>query len=216
MSKYLNEHQVGFDTSVIGFPNLGDCLAVVLQTNAGLFGFHVTPGNARQSGAFAEFIDEKLGLAGVTTVHLYGSCHWKRRYKGDARTQWQAEMQEIATALGHVGPVSGFDSSSWRSGIGTHDTTYIEYRLDGASRCSVHYKRMSKMQVQSAFGSGDADTGLIRRDSQRTTDVWNPAFKQGAATHTTITSAANVVATSANHGEMHAVRSFDLRGFKAA
>jgi hypothetical protein len=213
MPKYLNEHQVGFDTSVIGFPNLGDCLAVVLQTTGGLFGFHITPGNARQSGSFATFIQQKLGLGGVTTVQLYGSCHWGNRYKVGAAAKWQTEMQEIASALGHVGPVSGFDSSTGRSRIAADETTYIEYRMDRGGGCTIHYKRMAKMNVQSAFGSGDGDTGLVRRDMALTTDVWNPVFRLGAASSTQITSAAAVQATRSNKGELHAVRASELHAF---
>jgi hypothetical protein len=73
MAKYLNEHQVGFDTTLVGFPNLGDCLAVVLQSTGGLFGFHITPGNQRQSGEFAQFIQARVGLTAGGS-HLSGSC----------------------------------------------------------------------------------------------------------------------------------------------
>lgn len=39
----LNEHELGFHSSEIGFPNLGDCMAVVLVTDRGLYGWHVMP-----------------------------------------------------------------------------------------------------------------------------------------------------------------------------
>lgn len=110
MPKFLNEHQVGFDTTLIGFPNLGDCLAVVLQNEGGLFGFHITPGNARQSGEFARFIQNSVNL-GPNSTHLYGSCYRPNRYNKTPAEQWREEMIEIADAIGYRGPISGFDTS---------------------------------------------------------------------------------------------------------
>ena len=46
MGRHLNEREVGFDASTIGFPNIGDCMGVVLQTQNGLYGFHAMPGDA--------------------------------------------------------------------------------------------------------------------------------------------------------------------------
>ena len=35
--KFLNERQIGFHPSGIGFPNLGDCMALVVHDTGGLF-----------------------------------------------------------------------------------------------------------------------------------------------------------------------------------
>ena len=45
MARYLNEREVGFDADTIGFPNIGACMGVVLQTDNGLYGFHAMPGD---------------------------------------------------------------------------------------------------------------------------------------------------------------------------
>jgi hypothetical protein len=64
----LNEREVGFDASTIGFPNIGDCMGVVLQTQNGLYGFHAMPGDAARVAGFATFISNN-GLHG-NAVHL--------------------------------------------------------------------------------------------------------------------------------------------------
>lgn len=204
MPKYLNEHQVGFDTTIIGFPNLGDCLAVVLQNQGGLFGFHITPGNARQSGEFARFIHASVNFGGNSS-HLYGSCYRINRYKGDALGKWQAEMREIADAIGYQGPISGFDTSSKGTKIKPGETTYLEYRLGGNSSCTVYYKRMSKMDTTGTFGGTDPDVGLIRRDMANTVDVWNPAFKLTDTKTSNLTTTATIKTTRSNKGELHQV-----------
>lgn len=211
MPKFLNEHQVGFDTTLIGFPNLGDCLAVVLQNEGGLFGFHITPGNARQSGEFARFIQNSVNL-GPNSTHLYGSCYRPNRYNKKPAEQWREEMIEIADAIGYRGPISGFDTSKGTN-IKRTETTYLEYRLGGDSRCAVYYKRMSKMDVVGNFGGLDPDVALIRRDMANTTDVWKPAFKLTDTKTSQLTTSADVKVTKSNKGEMHAVKPGELDTF---
>jgi hypothetical protein len=44
MAIFLKENEVGFDAQKIGFPGLGSCMAIVLQTPHGLFGRRRNPG----------------------------------------------------------------------------------------------------------------------------------------------------------------------------
>jgi len=164
MAKYLVEDEVGFDSELIGFPKLGGCMAVVLQTDQGLYGFHITPGNARKSPGFALFIQNN-GLHG-NPVHLYGSCYWNNRYLhafGSQKSQWEKEMKEIATAIGYHGPASGFDTSAAMSHADkamnrttkTHSgSNYVEYRRVAATnKCRIFYKKNIKMAL--TFGNVD-------------------------------------------------------------
>src|SRR3982750_1064463 len=103
MPKFLVEDEVGFDSLVIGFPNLGGCIGVVLLTDQCLYGFHITPGNTAKAVGFADFMQNNGPLG--NPVHLYGSCFWKNRYEsGDHKAQWRAEMTQIAAALNYHGP----------------------------------------------------------------------------------------------------------------
>ena len=153
MAKYLLEDEVGFDSDLIGFPRLGGCMAVVLQTDLTLYGFHITPGNTHKSAGFAQFIAAN-GPQG-NAMHLYGSCFWNNRYMGgNGKAQWRTEMTTIATALGYHGQATGFDTSSalshadkTMSAMQTHiGSNYVEYRRVAARNiCQIFYKKMGKM-----------------------------------------------------------------------
>jgi hypothetical protein len=166
----LNEHQVGFHPTQIGFPNLGDCMAVVLQTQSGLYGFHFTPGNIAQIRTFRDFINnQSQGGVGTTASHLYGSCRRGRRWAGspDTKAQWQAQMREIADALGYRGKISGYDLSAASHGPSDADANegvYLEYvRNSGGAGCDIRYKRMSKMTLTKAqSGATGGDLGIAR------------------------------------------------------
>jgi hypothetical protein len=69
MARYLNEREVGFDLSTIGFPNIGDCMGVVLQTQNGLYGFHAMPGDAARVSGFAQFI-QNSGLMEMLSISM--------------------------------------------------------------------------------------------------------------------------------------------------
>jgi hypothetical protein len=193
MARYLNEREVGFDLSTIGFPNIGDCMGVVLQTQNGLYGFHAMPGDAARVSGFAQFI-QNSGLHG-NAVHLYGSCIRAKRCSGD-KAQWRAEMTTIAGALNYHGSVSGFDMPAYpKLKDGTADTTYIEYRRDVAStRSRIFYKRMSKMNV--APGANPAADPIQRVTARKGVFVVEHPTVQVAVS-------AAIVQTYWNKGEMH-------------
>lgn len=150
MAVYLDECQAGCDADVIGFPHVLLCMAVVLQTNGYLWGFHFDspPRNAEYADALLDFIQRKGGNVG-NGVRLYGCCHHGNRNTqrhpatGDAHANWRAEMTQIAGRLGYHGPVTGFDTAI----IDPRQGTYIEFqRVAGSSKCRIFYKRHEKMQ----------------------------------------------------------------------
>jgi len=192
MGRHLNEREVGFDASTIGFPNIGDCMGVVLQTQNGLYGFHAMPGDAARVAGFATFISNN-GLHG-NAVHLYGSCIRSKRC-GASLAQWRTEMTSFAAGLNYHGHVSGFDMPAYPNlKDGRVDTTYVEYRRDTASTCKIYYKRMTKMDVPHG-GNHAADP--IQRVTMRKGDfvVERPAVK--------VVVDATVIKTFWNNGEMH-------------
>lgn len=218
MAKYLNERQIGFDTQLIGFPNLGDCLGAVLQNDGGLFGFHIYGLGGLMDAEFARYIQASVGFHGNSS-HLYGSCYWPRRYGGgNGLAQWTAEMGALAQAIGYHGPVSGIDTSSGTK-IKSTETTYLEYRLGGHGHCDIYYKRMSKMDTADTQGTvPDPDIKLIRKDmaamklAGRTHDD-APIYGHYDLPGHRATTSASVVATRSNKGEMHRVKPGSLVTF---
>ena len=159
MAKYLNESEIGFDPLCVGFPFLGGCMATAVLTQNGIFGFHITPGQAKtKSPLFAEFVQSKALAGGAS--YLYGSCYWANRYNGVSsnaqRALWEAEMREIATELNYTGPVAGFDTSIRATKITDNETSYIEYHKV-VDKAQTFYKRMSKMETQGKVVQGDND-----------------------------------------------------------
>ena len=142
MPIYLPEHQVGFDPALVGYPTLGDCMAVALLTTRGIYGYHYTPAPITQVAQFAQYITNNL-VGGETFLRLYGSCFWKRRYVIDPTGGWRTEMTNIANAINFHGRVTGFDTSA-SSHTAQNETTYLEYRNVG-NKCQIFYKRSEKM-----------------------------------------------------------------------
>lgn len=149
MAVYLDECQAGCNATDIGFPHVLLCMAVVLQTNAYLYGFHFdSPGNSDEyADALLDFIGRKGGNV-ANGVRLYGCCHHANRNStrnppaANADTAWRAEMTQIAGRLGYHGPVTGFDTTI----IDPINGTYIEFhRVHGSSKCRIYYKRHEKM-----------------------------------------------------------------------
>jgi hypothetical protein len=211
VSKYLNEHEVDFDPDNIGFPNLGDCMAVVLLTEAGLFGHHITPGNARQAGAFATFISSRTP---GTMLRLYGTCYRENRYGGAKSTKadWKQEMTRIANLLVYSGPVSGFDTSASSTGITKDEQTYVEYQRNGR-KCKVFYKRMGKMTV--TLGANPTADPTKRAFRLPGTDAYtnDPADFALKDQPMKIATAAAIVRTDSNKGNLHEVSSISIDSF---
>jgi hypothetical protein len=103
--------------------------------------------------------------------------------------------------------------------IKTTETTYLEYRLGGHGLCDIYYKRMSKMDTADTNGTApDPDIKLIRKDmaamklAGRTHDD-APIYGHYDLPGHRATTAANVVATKSNKGEMHLVKPGSLVTF---
>jgi hypothetical protein len=235
VSKFLNEKEVGFDRDLIGFPNLGDCMAVVLLTQSGLFGYHFMPFTASEAGAFGTFI---TGRVPGRMLRLYGTCSRERRWPAEENTTesrkrvWQQEMTTIAKNINYQGKVSGFDTSESNTGIKAFkykdeennsklDTVYVEYRLDG-EKCKIFYKRMSKMTTRRA--TTIAEHPLIPQP-----DIPQRIFQLPGMEHLArntadfdfrppdptrvITTRADIIPTDSNKGELHEVGRFSIDSF---
>ena len=129
---YLDERQVGYDGLAIGFPSIDGCHALALQTDTGLFGFHIVGGERKEdfssrTQAFATYVTGHH--APGKFLHLYGTCFrtTKRGYTGNQLDGWKKEMKAYAKALKFKGPVSGYNLSTqhgWPEGA----SAYVEYR----------------------------------------------------------------------------------------
>ena len=143
MPSILNERQVGFDTVIVGFPDIGDCMGLMVQVAGGLFGFHIMPKETDKIGAFLAFFNGHLSTGAMT--HLHGCCRWTERYGSTGtRADWESEMNAIAQLLHYSGPVSGFNAATGTK-IKHGQAMYIELRRLGTNSVSYHYKRSSKM-----------------------------------------------------------------------
>jgi len=142
----LLERQVGADPHHIGFPSVQTCMAIVLLTDTGLFGWHslnqgdgVTQTNA---GRFANFIAaNNPGLH----QHLYLATN-----RGVHGGNWRTELQALAAGLNYHGPATSIDLKVNSEGV------YVQFeRQQGVNTCAIHYKRNSKMDYESAAGRMD-------------------------------------------------------------
>ncbi len=157
MPKFLNERQIGVDPAKVGFPNLGDCMGLVLLDEGGLFGFHLTRGDLDNAAKFVEYVQNHRLYTG-RLVGLYSVCNFKRRYgQGGGKNDWKAELRGIAQAAGYQGTVNGYDLGN--TGIKAPEAIHAEFRLAG-SACTLWYKRMSKMSDTS--GAMEAPDDDIR------------------------------------------------------
>jgi len=179
MALYLNERQVGFDVNTLGFPGIGDCMALAVQDTGGLFGFHVMPGDINKVAEFIRFMHGNTNYSGNLT-HMYGCSRWTKRYSSrGGRSDWETEMTAIGRAIGYTGPVSGFDASSGTK-LGPTDSLYIEFRAKGGGAVTFHYKRTSKVTAPTDRANPSSTTGDLREiDLDRA--AMNAAGKRGEA-----------------------------------
>lgn len=174
----LNERQVGFDTSTLGFPGIGACMGMAIQDSAGLFGFHIMPGDTVKIAEFIKFVQANRNYTGNIT-HVYGCSRWDERYtKTDGQAKWENEMKEIAKALKFSGPVSGFNASKGTK-LKKIDSLFIEFRSIGTGVVSFHYKRTSKVTGPTDYTKVSTDDNLREIDLDR--KAMNAAVKGGAA-----------------------------------
>jgi hypothetical protein len=201
MPVYLNENQAGSDRAAIGFPHLLICMGVVMQTGNWLYGYHfdAPETTAENAVAFADFIRTRGGNAG-NGVRLYGVANWSVRYPGGGKSDWRAEMQNIATALGYHGRASGFDTGV----IDPQDGTYVEFIPEFPQRrCRIYYKRNEKMTYTNAAVSPLPNRSMEAYSGNWLTGVMAP--NTGIIKHTT---GADIIATPSNQGRLHELNYF--------
>lgn len=223
MPVFLNERQVGFDTTRVGFPTLGDCMAFVVQNTGGLYGFHLMPGDADKTAQFVQYVSNHIGFTGAWSG-MFGTCHWQNRYGNtNHRDWWEKEMKSIANVLGYSGTVYGFNTGSG-TGIKHGETAYVEYRVAGSGACSVHYKRMSKVTAPTTLGktavSTSPDIQQIAKDQVATKASFVPGkdvvpvyglvnrLDKGATPSASLTTV-----TKGNKGDFHEVKAKDIVAF---
>ncbi|MCO4824896.1 MAG: hypothetical protein KC451_08585 [Amylibacter sp.] len=137
----LLERQVGFDDASIGFPSVDTCMAVVLQTETGLFGWHSlnTSRDAMEKNAGDLLMFVRSQPTSVP-VRLYVAMN--REQHGQAGGGWRAELEAIAEGLHYHGPATGID-------LKVNEGTYVQFERNAGSRtCQVSYKRNSKMDYE--------------------------------------------------------------------
>jgi hypothetical protein len=138
--KFLMEHEMAFDVAGLGFPSVKGCLALVYQTPAGLYGFHITQCNwdrTRQNALlFRDFIiqhghgTERLSAG----TRLYGVTFVGQRYGGNKHAEWRQEMEIFANALLFKGKTSGYNLTESYPGDGR--SAYVLYTPNG-DKCAV-------------------------------------------------------------------------------
>lgn len=142
--KYLMEHEIAFDSTRLGFPSIQGCHAIVYQTKAGIYGYHVAGGSGKDrwpynARHFAQFVRTHGGLTGKGS-RLYGVSYIgnnQRGYSAPAKTNWKNELVEFATALTYTGNISGYDLDQ-KLAQGT--SAYVEYQVNG-DKCNVFIEK---------------------------------------------------------------------------
>lgn len=145
--KFLMEHELAFDTTELGFPSIQGCHAIVYQTSAGLYGFHVAGGSAdgdwdANAKLLEDFVAVLGGLAHPGT-RLYGSSfvgNNQRGYSGAPAAKWKQELVMFASKLAYTGRISGYDLSRRFGGT---DSAYVEYRVNG-EKCDLHVRKWNR------------------------------------------------------------------------
>ncbi|GAA5165750.1 hypothetical protein [Viridibacterium curvum] len=160
--RYLCERQIGYSTSLLGFPNLADCMALVLQNDGGLFGMHLIGGD--QGGKkFAEWIGQHSGFIQDPKWNaMYVAGFFAKRYGTGQDGDLSSEVAALAKALGYRGDVLCYDTVESGLPTSTTDSIYVHFQRTGATSVQVHYKRSSKLNTVSGPGvASSADHGEI-------------------------------------------------------
>lgn len=159
--EFIPENDMAFDAASLGFPSIGGCQAICVQTTNGLYGFHDMKSaprlamNAQQISAaklteFANWILGKLQV-GETITAIYGVINRDNQYAPSAtgNADWQTVLLGLATALNNfAGPVLGHRLNN-TSHLPTGESAYVRFDLNGGA-VSVGYKRWSKMRSDTA------------------------------------------------------------------
>jgi hypothetical protein len=208
MAVYLIEREVGYDDDTVGFPNLGGCMGVAMQTAQGLYGWHSMPGDLPGTG-LSQFITANPH---GNITRLYGSANLSRRFGGDtaqvAMTKLQAELRQIAAALNYTGTIYACDLTGLVNNLSGGDSIYIEYRRDTANPangCGIYYKRCSKMD----FTDGSVGPGMVVQRLTARGALVNSTMKGGG----NIVASADIKVTFWNKGELHQVPDAKILAF---
>jgi hypothetical protein len=156
--RFLDTNQVGFDPHALGFPSVQSCQAIVYQTDIGLFGFHASSSNllshTKKAEAFAQYVQNRS----MTHAPPHGATHGVcvigviTRFErfGDKQgttAHWGDELDAIATQLAFTGPVYG---AQVMSHVGQNESIYVRFDWHANARCTVRFKRWSKMEYYQA------------------------------------------------------------------
>jgi hypothetical protein len=140
MALYLNERELGFDPTTIGFPSIDSCMAIVYVTSTGLFGYHNYGGSGNNAwadrvNAFTQYFQNHF-LRGEGT-RLYGVTYVDRRgYSLPVTTSWTGELTAFASGFGYNGKIRGYNLS----GSGIQPSAYVEFRKV-ADKCEMWVKK---------------------------------------------------------------------------
>jgi hypothetical protein len=161
MDVYLNEHEVGFDASLVGFPSISGCHAIVLVTQKGMFGYHNAGGSAQASwplraGGFAQFYQEHF-LRGPGT-RLYGVTYvgTNRGYGGVSADRWKGELLAFATALNFAGKIRGYNLDL----SGVPASAYVEFRRAG-DKAEIYVKHWVDADKTVGFNTDRANHKIV-------------------------------------------------------
>jgi hypothetical protein len=208
MAVYLIEREVGYDDEIVGFPNLGGCTGVVMQTAQGLYGWHSMPGDVPGAG-LSQFI---AANPHGNITRLYGAANLSRRFGGDTAqvrvTKLQAELQQFAAAINYAGTIYACDLTKLVKDLAAGDSIYVEYRRDttnSANACGIYYKRCSKM----GFTDGTVGPGVVVQRLTACGVLTNSTMKGGG----NIVASADIKVTFWNKGELHQVPDAKILAF---
>lgn len=153
---YLDTRHCGYDLERMGFPSVETCMALVLETNDYLVGWHCPSCSVetlRETAVpFASYV-QRMGTRAAT--RLYGVTHTHRGGAAGAKVSVPAELRIVAGALDYHGPVTYVLLEAQRP-------DYIEFhRIGGGSQCEIYYKNSGKVD----YAPGHVATTKTRHHS---------------------------------------------------
>lgn len=135
--RFLGENEFGFSPTILGFPSISGCRAVVYQNANGLFGFHQASGAhsdkfARFGAKFAKFVsDHAQGAGGGSSLYVAAKQTAGGSYSMGAKGMQEhlSEIQAFAAALHFNGTARSYNlSARW-----AHPGVYVEIEAAGAT-----------------------------------------------------------------------------------
>lgn len=167
--RFLDTNQIGFDPQALGFPSVGSCQAIVYQTDIGLFGFHASSSglqaHTNKAQTFAQYVQHRSITHAPPAGAIHGVCvigvitHFQRfGDKQGTTANWGNELDAIATSLAFNGPIYGAQVTGH---VDKNDSIYVRFDWQANARCTVRYKRWSKMEY---YQNGVAVTDPERRN----------------------------------------------------